>query len=225
MYKIFISFLLGLVLFIGCADDPTPSLYDPNAHQAANNDVPEIISIAPAGSSYAGVGNLILTGSNFNPVEPVNVTNQVSFRRGSENTVAEILTVTENEMTILSPVLVADSIEVKVWSSGADPYSDVYYYKLKAAVSELAVVDAKQAEANYHSVDVSADGRVLIAVENLSSESVKGVIKITDAGGNVDTTYAMSAQVVEGIKFDSDPDRLELTERLIQCQRNGCRLL
>ena len=201
MYKILSVLLMSMIIFIACSEDPEPSLYDPNEHASAQKDIPEITGIAPAGSSYAGVGNLVISGKNFSTVEPINVNNQVVFRNTGDFAIADIVSTTETEMTVASPVLVGDSLSVKIWSKGADPYSSEYYYKLKAAVAQLAVVDDKQGEADYHSVDVSAEGKVLIAVENKSDQAIKGVIKVTDADGNVEARHAISAQVVQGIKY------------------------
>jgi hypothetical protein len=201
MSKNILYLLFGIILLFGCKDDPAPSLFDPNAYQAAFNDVPEISSIAPAESSYAGVGNLIITGKNFNPNEPVAVNNRVEFIHAGDFAVGDILSTSSNEITVKSPVLVGDSIQVRVWSSGADPYSEKYYYRLKAAVAVLSVVDPKQVEANYHSVAVSADGKILIAVENLGTATTKGAIKVVDPDGNVEATHGISAQIVEGVKY------------------------
>jgi hypothetical protein len=201
MYKNITYLLLSMILLFGCKDDPEPSLFDPNAYEESFKDVPEISGIAPAESSYAGVGNLIITGKNFSPNEPAGINNRVEFINAGDFVVADILSTSSSEITVKSPVLVGDSIQVRVWSSGVDPYSEEYYYKLKAAVAELSVVDPKQVEADYHSVGVSSDGKILIAVENLGAASTNGAIKVVDADGNVEATHGISAQIVEGIKY------------------------
>jgi hypothetical protein len=201
MYKTLLLVSLGLIIMLGCTDDPTPSLYDPSKHGAANTDVPVISNIT--GSTLAGVGELVISGTNFSTVEPVNVTNQVSFRNAKtdENALATVLSVTPTQMTVASPVIVGDSLHVKVWSSGADPYSEIYYYKLDPAVSEFMVVDDKQGEINFHSVGVTPSGQILLAAERKSELNPTAYLKIINQDGTTDTTLATSLKQVKGLKY------------------------
>jgi hypothetical protein len=130
MRKIYGLMILGIFLIWSCNENPTPSLFNPEKYDQTRENVPEITAIAPADSSYAGVGTLTITGKNFSPVEPYNDNNQVLFN----NVIAEIVSMTSTEITVASPVLVGDSLSVKIWSKGIQQYSDPVNYKLKPAV-------------------------------------------------------------------------------------------
>lgn len=201
MKKIFMSVVILLMIIAGCKEDPTPSLYQPDEHAAANKNVPVITSITPDGGSYAGVGEIVINGSNFNPTQPYNDKNQVVFSKPGAFVVGDIIAMTSTQITVASPVLVGDSVSVKVWSSGADPYSDTFVYKLKAAVATISTVDAKQGEANYHCVAVGPDETIYMAVENEVAQQDKGVIKVMNNVGEVITKYPTTFQIAEGIKF------------------------
>ena len=98
MRKIYGLMILGIFLIWSCNENPTPSLFNPEKYDQTRENVPEITAIAPADSSYAGVGTLTITGKNFSPVEPYNDNNQVLFN----NVIAEIVSMTSTEITVAS---------------------------------------------------------------------------------------------------------------------------
>ncbi|HHM23832.1 MAG TPA: hypothetical protein ENJ23_02190 [Bacteroidetes bacterium] len=115
--------LVGIVLS-GCENNYPPSLWNPNEKSGPQPVVTEII---PPDSAYAGVSIITIKGQNFDP-EPVK--NLVFF--GGKK--AEILSASATELVVKAPNVVGDSLEVKIAVHGAELFSEVVYYKLKAAV-------------------------------------------------------------------------------------------
>ena len=62
----FLSFVALVILFVsGCENPKTGSLFDPNTVYRAQ---PNIASVSPAGSAFAGMDTIIITGANFSTV-------------------------------------------------------------------------------------------------------------------------------------------------------------
>jgi hypothetical protein len=159
---------LPLVVFwAGCENDTTPSLYDPNVTSQPD---PVISSITPAGGWLAGVGTITITGSNFAANK---VDNLVYFN----DVVAEVVEASPTQLKIKSPVLVKDSIQVKISVYKAPRFSNTVLYKLQAAVSELYAF--KTFEEPW-GIACDAEGNVYVSL--VSNGVGAGVKKITPDG-------------------------------------------
>lgn len=120
-YYILILLVSAIIaFFIGCEADNPASIYDPEVKGEAT---PEILSMLPADSILAGVGEIEINGRNFssNPEE-----NFVFF----DTEKVPVIEASESQLTIKSPVNPADSIVVKVAVHGAFNFSNEVVYKL-----------------------------------------------------------------------------------------------
>lgn len=120
------------IFLVSCSEDPTPSLYE---IPSANLPAPIISSISPSQQALAGVTPITINGANFvsNPEY-----NRVYFN-GKPGTV---LSAAPNRLVVISPVVVSDTVEIKVSVVGSLDYSNsIKNYKLRAAVSELYPFD------------------------------------------------------------------------------------
>ncbi|MFA6597781.1 MAG: IPT/TIG domain-containing protein [Ignavibacteriaceae bacterium] len=119
------AFVFLFVLFFwGCneADNVAP-LYNP---VFSNTVVPEIVSVSPSDSAFAGVDEITLTGHNF-PTVPTEMA--VYFN----NVKAEIISADTNKIVVKAPFLVKDTISIKISKFSADKLSNSLPYKLISA--------------------------------------------------------------------------------------------
>ena len=174
--------LFGLILFYGCENKYPESLWDPNAPSGAQ---PVIEQIIPPDSAYAGVGTLIIKGKNFSPVKDYNLV----FVGGNR---AEVVDASETQITIKTPVIVGDSLEIKIAVHKSELFSEPVYYKLKAAVSVIGNL----AENNWMGYAIAADklGNVYVSIEGK-------MVKKIDPEGNVTHLADVSFLKANSMKY------------------------
>ncbi|MDZ7374343.1 MAG: IPT/TIG domain-containing protein [candidate division KSB1 bacterium] len=115
--------LLGLWL-VGCENKYPESIYDPNFQGAP---APRITSVLPQDSALAGIGEIVIRGENFSP-EPSK--NFVFFGKVQ----AQVIRATPTELTVKTPNVIGDSIQVKVAVHGALLFSNAVRYRLVQAI-------------------------------------------------------------------------------------------
>lgn len=178
-------------MLVGCKEDPPPSLYDATA---ASGPQPKIAAIAPAGGGLAGVTSLTITGENFNTV-PAN--NLVFF----DDVVAPVLQATATQLQLKAPILIKDSIKVKIAVLRSDLYSTPYLYNLTAATDEKFGGISASDEV----VSIEADTAGNIFASMLVSGVGSGVWKFSPEGVQGAAAYspAFSSGVASwrGMKF------------------------
>lgn len=169
---------ISLVLFNNCAEEPTPSLYDPNYTPTKPN--PEIGTVEPAEGTYAGIGEVTISGENFsNAPEDVHV-----YFDGVK---AELVSTSETKIEVIAPVVANDSVTIKIRVDGALLFAEYSPYKLEVAVREYGGI-------NYVS---DAYGVACDLNENLYlSLGEFKIIKVTPDEEQVD--YVTEAQGVDG---------------------------
>ncbi len=151
---LWMSIVIIISLFISmCENDYPGSLWDT---VGTSKPQPVLTSIVPADSAYAGVGQIIINGQNFsaNPEE-----NLVFFN----GTRATVVAASETQLTILPPNIVGDSLAIKIAVHRAELFSEVVYYKLKAAVSVIGNL-AENGDMAY-AMAVDKDENVYVSIE------------------------------------------------------------
>lgn len=138
LYKLLILVAaLGLSILYSCSEETAPSLYDPGKYQFRED--PVINNIDPPDSALAGVTILTITGQNFSDLPgETNV-----YFNGVKG---QILNVTTSQIQVKPPVVVADTVLVKVRVAGAINLSNTLIYKLTAAVTEVYKFDPNNGE-------------------------------------------------------------------------------
>lgn len=111
--------------FTACEEEPPASLYDPGH---VSGPTPTIGSVAPNDSALAGVTTIVITGTNFSTI-PAN--NLVFF----DASLATVLQATTTQLAVRAPVLIKETIIIKVSVQGSELFSNVVLYKLTAAVA------------------------------------------------------------------------------------------
>ncbi len=192
--KVFIS---GLLL-MACAEEETPSLYDPDWQSAPQ---PVIQEMEPAESSYAGVGNIHIYGQHFSSRQPYNAYNLVFF----DNVRAQVLEASESEILIKSPNYIQDSIKVKVAANGSELFSEPVLYELKAAVDTTfgGVAELKPIHVAY-SIAADPEGNIYVQCKRLLDPAEGTMLKITPEG--VTETFMENTlyQQSNGMKYGPD---------------------
>lgn len=181
-----------LALFIllalnGCKNDYPAGFYDPNA---SYNPSPSITTILPAGIAFAGMDTVVIQGANFSPTL---LENTVVFNAQP----ATLLTSTPTQITLQAPLVLGDSIGVRVEVRGALQISNTMVYKMKAGVAPFGNLAGTELST---SVAVDATGNLYSAYSNGSADA--GILKFTAAGTR--STYALqTAGVIQwtGLKM------------------------
>ena len=173
-----VASILTLLFFQFCSEEPTPSLYDPNFK--ANATDPVINGIEPASGTFAGIGEITISGSNFSS----NLSQNHVYFNGLKGTVLDGNT---SQLSVRVPLVSDDSIRIQLRVDGALLYAEWFPYKV-----ELAVIE-------YGGVTDQTDifGMACDANENLYVSSGSNVIyQITP--DQVQKEYVTAAQGVDG---------------------------
>jgi hypothetical protein len=189
-YFVVIGIMTIILMANGCENNYPPSLWDPNY---TNKQTPVIDTMIPAGGTLGGVGTVTITGNNFNPTEPYNDYNQVVF----DDMVATIISATTTEIIVATPVLVKDSIQVKVASQGATNFSNVYIYNLTPAVQRWGILDPGDLVAGIAS---DANENIYVSVQGLFSSNLKKI----DSEGETTTLAPTSFLSATAMVFGPD---------------------
>ncbi len=124
---IMVALFVFALIFAGCENETTPSLYDPAKPKGAT---PEITSMEPAGTALAGVSVITINGNNFSPVISENF---VYFN----GVLAQVLEASTTQLKVKAPNLVLDDISVKIAVFKVVDFSNIVKYNLKAAVEQV----------------------------------------------------------------------------------------
>jgi hypothetical protein len=124
---------VGLLFIYSCSEDITPSLYD---LPTGGEPTPVIASFDPPNSALAGVTEVTITGSNFNPSASGNFV----YFNGVQG---RLLSATATQLKVVPPAIISDTVVVKVASYKSENFSNTLIYKLEPAVSEYYPFDAK----------------------------------------------------------------------------------
>jgi len=165
--------IFSLTALIGCKYESAPSLYDPNWQSKPQ---PVIDSVFPPDSALAAVDTIIITGRNFSPNPQEDI---VFFNAG----IARILSATSTQLALQSPVVIGDSVQIRVSVIGAELFSEPYRYKLKAAVAPFGSFLPSEAV-----LGLATDASGILYASIVASGSDNGIDKLTPDG--VRTSYA-----------------------------------
>lgn len=175
---ILLGTVIALLALSGCTKKPDPSLFDPNWQSMP---APTITSVAPPGLALGGVTVVTITGTNFSPA-PAN--DLVYFGA----TPATILTASPTQLTVKAPILVQDSLFIKVAVQGASAFSNYVLYSLKAAVVEFS---NQKAGEDAFGIACDTAGNVYVSLTTAPpSSSPLGVWKIAPDGSRPSQPYS-----------------------------------
>lgn len=167
--KLYVHFLyfLSIALFVSsCENNITPSLYSDDVETGISA---EITNVNPT-QGYAGVTKILIGGNNFseNPND-----NYVYFNSVKANVVSASV----NELEIVAPVIIGDSLQLKIGKRGVEKWSNTIIYKLENAVREVYPFLANQEP---YSVTTDKQGNLYFSF--IESAKGLGVWKLTPNG-------------------------------------------
>ncbi|HTO93177.1 MAG TPA: IPT/TIG domain-containing protein, partial [Bacteroidota bacterium] len=179
---------LGLPLLLGtlagCTIKPEPSLYDPNWQSLPN---PTISSIVPANVALGGVTIVTITGTNFSPT----IANDLVYFGATPGT---ILTATPSQLTVRAPVIVQDSLFVKVAVQGASAFSNYVLYNVRAAAVEFSTQKSGE---DAFGIECDTAGNVYVSLTTTATSSALGVWKIAPDGSRPSLAYSTTTGVTK----------------------------
>lgn len=184
MKKLLIS-CLAVIFIIGCEKDKPTGLYDPSKEFQAP---PTISHIEPADSTYAGIGEFTIFGSNI----PDNQEEVVVY---ANNMFAPVLAANSTSVTCNAPILVSDSVVIRVAGRGALEFSNSLQYKLATAIWEIGDFSETN-EKSVYAIACDKDENVYISID-----SEKKIFKIAPNG---ETSVYAPVQKASGMKFGPD---------------------
>ena len=128
-YFIYTFIILMILISLSCEREPTPSIYQKDL---PTRPAPVITEILPPGKGIARFSKITVKGKNFSPD-----TSKNSVFFGAQR--AKMVSATENELVVIAPDVVQDSIPVRVSVQGALLYSNIVYYALEEAAIEYGL--------------------------------------------------------------------------------------
>ncbi len=173
---------------LGCKKDPPPSSFDGNK---TFNAPPVISGVLPAGGALAGVSIVTINGQNFSTVAGII---QVFF----DTMQATIISNSVTQLVVRAPNVVRDSVQIKVSVLGAEQYSNVFVYKLQAAVSEFGGIPNTVEEPS--GITCDASGNVYVALANATGIAI-GFKKFTPSGVRSDFASQDGVPIWSGLKI------------------------
>jgi len=178
-----------VVVFWGCNEGNTTSaLYN---SIFSTQGIPQIVSVSPADSAFAGIDEVTITGHNF----PVAANELYVF---FNTTKATIISADTNKIVVKAPNLVADSITIKIDKlKNSGGISNTAYYKLISAVSTI-----KSFTTGNRPYMITFDGTYNLYYNSTLNSVSEGVTKITPDG--VVSKYAIKGgeTFYSSLKFD-----------------------
>jgi len=161
--------------FTGCEEDAAESIYDPGAPSAA---APVITSVTVEGGGglLSGVSIVVIDGSNFSP----DTSKVIVFFDAVR---AALLSSTSTQIRVKAPVLVKDSVRIRVSVQGAESFSAVQFANLSAAVATFGGFTAFE-----EAYGITCDQAGNVYAGMLSSGLGIGLRKFTPAGDT--STYS-----------------------------------
>lgn len=161
-----IALSFAIFFFVSCERE-YESIWDPEKQYRPN---PVITSVEPAEGTFAGIGEVTITGENFSSSKD---SNHVYFD-GTEGTV---LSATDTQLIVQAPNIAGDSLRIKLYVEGALLFGEYYPYKLIQAAIEYG---------GFSDVD-DAYGIACDKDENLYvSLAGKKIVKVTPDGEQQD---------------------------------------
>lgn len=168
LYKYLGLIILAVFFFISCDDDANPGL---DGLITPPTTPPSLTSIEPQNGGLAGITILTINGANFSSDLSKN---EVYFN----GVKGEILEGSSTQLKVKPPIVVSDSVQVKVSVFKVEDFSNILFYKLAPAAVEIFPFDPNNNGTPY--------GITVDAQENVyaSLGSDKGVFKV-DPQGNL----------------------------------------
>jgi hypothetical protein len=190
--RILFSFL-GCVaiagILVGCKKEAPPSLFAPDY---VSGPQPTVTRIDPPTNALAGVTILTIVGTNFSATA---ANNAVFF----DGVVAPVLQASTTQLQVKAPLVVSDTIKVKIAVLGSDLFNTPFVYKLSSATNDK--FGNFSAAEDPVAVECDTAGNVYVSI--VASGSGIGIKKFTPAGVRTDYSPVFSSAVASwrGMKF------------------------
>ncbi len=159
--------LVALMLFSCTENEERGSLNDitlPSTPQ------PTVSGISPAGTALAGVDTLTISGSNFSS----DISKTIVY---FESTPGTILQASTTQLVVLPPLVLGDSVRIRIATQESDQMSPTQYYQLRAAAVEFGNLSPTETAGG---VTTDASGNLYVGIAATGVD--QGVFQYTPAG-------------------------------------------
>lgn len=161
--------------FTGCEEEAAESIYDPTA-PSAPAPVITSVTVEGGGGLLSGVSIVVIDGSNFS----ADTSKVIVFFDAVR---ASVLSSTLTQVRVKAPVLVKDSVRIRVSVQGAESFSAVQFANLSAAVATFGGFTAFE-----EAYGIACDQAGNVYAGMLSNGLGIGLRKFTPAGDT--STYS-----------------------------------
>ncbi len=122
--KFIVLLITAAVLFAACEEEPSPVLWD--EYQNAGSEIPVVESVLPDLAAWALIDTITINGKYFS-------TDTSSMWVYFNTVEGKIVSLSETQIMVRTPSLIADSVVIKIVKRTADKYV-AYNYQLKEGV-------------------------------------------------------------------------------------------
>ena len=172
--KVFFVIIICIFFSLsGCSEQKNSGLFDPNQNSLPN---PTITSVSPIGRAVAGIDTIIVQGTGFSKILSEN---SVFFNAK----LAELIQSTETKITLIAPLLVSDTVIIRIAVHGSYEFSNKAQYVLKPAVAVFGDLQSTELSTAL-AADSAGNLYAGYSVNNLEA----GILKFSPSGAR--SSYA-----------------------------------
>ncbi|MFQ5772484.1 MAG: IPT/TIG domain-containing protein, partial [bacterium] len=153
------SLLCASIIFSGCENKEPNTVWYPNPDEKPQ---PVIQSVEPAVSAYAGIQVITLTGQNFSPIPVENIIT-VKGQPGI------ILTASETKITAIPPLVIGDSVSLRLDVIGSYYSGEFQPYRL---ISPANVYGNFAADEFVQDIEFDKDGNLYALIINSVGDKI-----------------------------------------------------
>jgi hypothetical protein len=191
----FLYALLTLTLIViisGCKKDPPVSPWDPNATFGAQ---PIVSSVVPENMPYilGGVTTIDINGTGF-------PTDTSKIHLFFNNTEVSIGSITATQIKLLAPIMILDSIRVRLRIDGSDQFSDLKYINIRSTFTLIKEIDTTQVTP--HAITFNKNGDLFVSVTKGTVSD--GIYEVTAAGSAIPFAAKGTEPSFTGLKLKGD---------------------
>ncbi|MDD8016823.1 MAG: IPT/TIG domain-containing protein [Bacteroidota bacterium] len=187
--------LLGVLLLAisSCTKDAPSSVYNPNT---SFGGPPNVTTIVPENAPYilGGLTTILINGTNFG-------TDTSKVHVFFNSTKVSLSSITATQIKLLAPLIIQDSIRVRVSIDGSDKFSDLKYVSIRSVMTLIKDIDTAKQVPN--AITFNKNGDLFVSVVTSAGVS-DGIYQLSSGGGSLQFATKGTESYFSGLKFRGD---------------------